>query len=336
MWHLFEADTANELWTKVVETLRHDVGVQVQPSRAGDTREILHAALTLRHPRERWVTARRPAMNPAFAIAEVFWILGGRCDAKFLNYFNRSLTRHAGAALCLHGAYGYRLRRHFRVDQLERAYETLRANPASRQVVLQIWDVAADLPQSDGQPRDSDIPCNTQSILKVRDGKLEWLQVMRSNDVFLGLPHNLIQFTMLQEVMAGWLGIEPGQYHHISDSLHVYDLDLAAMQPDAAVGSAAADVFALPKGESAAVIATVVKAVEKIIDENHPAEEIARLVSAPSLPESYRNALRVMVAEGLRRRKDPMTAEAVMGECTSSTFNRMWLDWCERLKHSPK
>lgn len=332
MWRVFEADTANDLWGSVVEALRRDDGVMVQPSRAGGTREILHAALTLRNPRERWVTARRPAMNPAFALAEVFWILGGRRDAKFLNYFNRALAKHAGSAVCLHGAYGYRLRRHFRVDQLDHAYSTLKANPNSRQVVLQIWDASADLPHTDGQPRDADIPCNTESILKLRNGRLEWLQIMRSNDVFLGLPHNLVQFTMLHEVLAGWLRVESGHYHHVSDSLHVYDHDLAALQLQPARLSSAGDDFALPREQSAVAIAVMVQAIEQIIDERHSVAKIFRLVEAESLPDAYRNALRVLVAEGARRRKETAAAEAIMSACTSATFSQMWMDWCDRLK----
>jgi thymidylate synthase len=46
---------------------------------------------------------------------------------------------------------------------------------------------------------------------------------MRSNDLFKGLPYNLIQFTTLQEIIAGWLRIEVGSYNHISDSLHLYE-----------------------------------------------------------------------------------------------------------------
>ena len=51
------------------------------------------------------------------------------------------------------------------------------------------------------------------------------MQIMRSNDLHLGLPHNLVQFTSLQEILAGWLGLEPAGYHHLSDSLHVYEKD---------------------------------------------------------------------------------------------------------------
>jgi thymidylate synthase len=332
MWHLFEGNTANELWGDVFEALRRDDGARVQPSRVGGTREILHAALTLRNPRERWVSSRRPAMNPAFALAEVFWILSGRRDAKFLSYFNRSLARHAGTATCLNGAYGYRLRHRFRIDQLCRACDVLRANPNSRQVVLQIWHPADDLPHKDGQPQDADIPCNTQSILKVREGKLEWLQIIRSNDAFLGLPHNLVQFTMLQEVLSGWLGIEPGQYHQVSDSLHVYESDLVSLRQHPSEVSSNSDVFALPQNESAAVISVVVKSIEQIIDEQQSAEDIFRLADTTSLPDAYRNALRIMIAEGARRRKDPAIANAVMSLCTSPMFCQMWTDWCGRLQ----
>src|SRR5262249_46066683 len=121
-----------------------------------------------------------------------------------------------------HGAYGFRLRRHYGLDQLDRACEALRRNPDGRQVVLQIWDPTLDLPHDDGSPQAPDIPCNLLSMLKGRGGKLEWVQVMRSNDLFRGMPYNFVQFTTLHEVMAGWLGVELGSYHQLSDSLHYY------------------------------------------------------------------------------------------------------------------
>ena len=56
----------------------------------------------------------------------------------------------------------------------------------------------------------------------IRQGCLEWLQVMRSNDLIWGTPYNFVQFTSIQEIVAGWLGVEVGNYVHVSDSLHVY------------------------------------------------------------------------------------------------------------------
>jgi len=37
----------------------------------------------------------------------------------------------------------------------------------------------------------------------VRRRRLHLLTNMRSNDAFIGLPHDIFAFTMLQEIMAG-------------------------------------------------------------------------------------------------------------------------------------
>ena len=46
---------------------------------------------------------------------------------------------------------------------------------------------------------------------------------MRSNDVYLGLPHDVFSFTMIQEIVARLLGVEMGDYTHFAGSLHLYD-----------------------------------------------------------------------------------------------------------------
>ena len=193
-----------------------------QASRAGDTCEALHVAIEIEDPSQHWVLSRSPAVNPAFGIAEVIWILAGSNDANILNYWFPGLPHFSGDGATYPGAYGYRLRRHFGLDQIHRAFDVLNANPDSRQVVLQYWDGRTDLPCSNGVAQTSDIPCNVISMLKVRDGRLDWTQVMRSSDVCRGLPYNFLQFTMLQEMFAGWLDLQLGRYHHWSDSLHAY------------------------------------------------------------------------------------------------------------------
>ena len=46
---------------------------------------------------------------------------------------------------------------------------------------------------------------------------------MRSNDAYLGLPHDVFSFTMFQEIVARMLGVEMGDYTHFAGSLHLYD-----------------------------------------------------------------------------------------------------------------
>ena len=51
---------------------------------------------------------------------------------------------------------------------------------------------------------------------------------MRSNDAFLGLPHDVFCFTMLQEIVARTLSIEVGNYKHVVGSLHLYEQRMRA------------------------------------------------------------------------------------------------------------
>ena len=51
---------------------------------------------------------------------------------------------------------------------------------------------------------------------------------MRSNDAFIGLPHDVFCFTMLQEIIAADLGVQLGTYRHMVGSLHIYDSDADA------------------------------------------------------------------------------------------------------------
>ena len=330
MFRVFEADTADEVWGKVADAFRAGEGT-FQPSRAGEMYEILHSAISITDPAQRWVTARTPSINPAFAIAEIVWIITGRNDSAFLNYFNRQLPKYAGHNETYHGAYGYRLRYNLGIDQLERAYKVLKAKPSSRQVVLQIWDGRIDLPDDVGKEVSTDIPCNIVSILKVRRGKLEWMQIMRSNDVFRGLPYNIVQFTTVQEVMAGWLDLELGEYNQISNSLHVYQRDLEHIQtsyPGSSIVNT--DSLAFPKEQSETYFHELARNIEIIIDQSVPTNKIVSLVHRSELPTSFRNMLSVLCAEGARRRRQQDVISDIMLDCTNAVYRHLYDQWLIR------
>jgi hypothetical protein len=64
--------------------------------------------------------------------------------------------------------------------------------------------------------------CATQVQFLLRQGKLDMITTMRSNDVWHGLPYNLFQFGMLQCTLANTLGVKPGRYTHNAGSMHLY------------------------------------------------------------------------------------------------------------------
>ena len=332
MFHVFDGRTADEVWSNIAAAFRSADGLVSRPSRAGRVLELGNVCLSIAEPHQRWVVSREPALNPAFAIAEVVWILNGRNDSRFLNYFNRQLPRFAGDVEEYPGAYGYRLRNALGFDQLDRAYSALHDTPESRQVVLQIWDGRSDLPSSDGTPTSADIPCNIISLLKVRDGRLDWTQILRSNDVYLGLPHNLVQFTTLQEVMAGWLKLQCGAFHLVTDSLHLYERDLVHIRAmPTRTPACNNDSMSLNRTESEAAFASLAEYVEVIIDHETTAQQIFDSACAIQLPLAHRNMLQVLAAEGLRRRKAIEMANHLMTACTNPSLVQLWDRWTCRV-----
>jgi thymidylate synthase len=334
MVEIFQGNTANVVWQAAAHHFRTGQGVSSQGSRAGTTKEMLHAVFSIANPRERWVTSRNPAMNVAFAIAEVVWIMAGRNDLAFLQFWNRKYKDHAGCAPELHGAYGHRLRSHQGLDQLVRAYEVLKHNPDSRQVVLQIWDAARDLPSSEGREASADIPCNTLSMLKIRSGKLEWTQIVRSNDLFLGVPHNFVQFTYLQEILAGWLGVGLGTYNHLSDSLHVYDRDLPNIQViQSKLDSPPpnTDVVSLAKGNSDELFAELTHRAYRLTQGDLLEGEVRRIAEWPEAPSGFQNMLLVLTAEAARRRSLAELGGELMVRCSSPLYRFMWDRWLSRI-----
>lgn len=329
--HLFEGTTADEVWLMAASKFEESDVVHEQTSRAGLTRELMRAVFTIKNPRQRWITSRQPAMNPAFALAEVVWIVSGRRDAAFLNYWNPKLPKFAGEGKNYHGAYGFRLRKHLDLDQLERAYQALSKNPDTRQVVLQIWDSSVDFPLPDGSPAESDIPCNICSFAKIRSGKLEWTQILRSNDLFLGVPHNFVQFTSLQEILAAWLGIEVGDYSHLSDCLHIYVRDQKSVQDTGHLCvEPNTDVLRFTKTESDEFFREMSKRMDHMTGLMLTERKLAHLARPDNFPKALRNWLLVVAADCARRRKWLNLSYELMAECSNPALKQLWDRWLSR------
>ncbi len=329
--HSITARTADEAWRAAAGLVLEDAR-SVQSSRAGETLELLHVGFQIEEPSQRWVFSRTPPMNPAFALVEVFWIVAGRRDAAFPRYWNRSLSRYCGTNADFHGAYGFRLREHFGIDQLDRVYRALGNSPDSRQCVLQLWDPAVDLPNPDGSPVAEDIPCNVTILPKIRRGKLEWMQVVRSNDLFLGLPYNFIQFTSIQEMLSGWLGVLPGAYHQVSDSLHVYTRDVEAVRRSLHAVDAPpnTDSFALDRQTWDEILPRVVYRLERLTDHNLSPTEFGDCAFSSDVPSPYENAILIAAADSARRRRWHDLERECTDRCSNALLVQLWSRWHSR------
>jgi hypothetical protein len=157
--------------------------------------------------------------NPFFALAEASWVLAGRNDVHSLKHYLPDFEAFSDDGVTLNGAYGYRARSHFGQDQLEEAVTLLRRDPTSRRAVILLWD-ATDL-RTDSK----DLPCNVAVFVKTRGDHLDLTVCNRSNDLYLGVPYNVVTFAILHQYIAARLNVNVGSQLHFTDSLHVYEKD---------------------------------------------------------------------------------------------------------------
>jgi thymidylate synthase len=188
-------------------------------------------------------------------------MLAGRDDAASLDHYVKDFgERFAEKDGTIHGAYGRRWRTVFGFDQITEVVRRLRTNPDDRQCVISMWDptlahAAEDVAfgQEDflGGIDWKDRPCNTHVYLRVRSenhvveggvirdaagGQMDYVETeeqsrkvldltvcCRSNDVIWGAyGANAVHFSVLQEYLAGRIGVGVGRMYQLSNNFHGY------------------------------------------------------------------------------------------------------------------
>lgn len=217
------ASTLDDLLMRVFQKLL-GADNQVKASR-GDTKELVGVLLKIRDPRAR--LSRTETRGKMFScLGELLWYLSGRNDLEFITHYIPEYKINSDDNKTIHGGYGPRLfNMRGKVNQFANILNLLKKYPSSRRVVIQLFD-ADDI--ANGHLKD--IPCTCTLQFMIRKSKLHMFTSMRSNDAFLGLPHDIFAFTMLQEYIARIIGIELGAYKHAVGSLHLYDRNFVAAQ----------------------------------------------------------------------------------------------------------
>jgi thymidylate synthase len=154
-------------------------------------------------------------------IAEQIWFISGaRKPEIFLRDFTKIWDDFTNPGDVVTVAYGYRWRRHFGRDQLGKLIELLQKDPSSRQGVVITWDPASD---GLGGVSKGNVPCPYTFVVNIINGRLHFMNVVRSNDMILGFPHDVAGFALLQVILAQKLGVKPGIYSHTIANAHIYD-----------------------------------------------------------------------------------------------------------------
>ena len=186
--------------------------------RGSKTIELQSELIELTNPRERCIILPGRRNNIFASIAETMWVLSGRNDMEFLSSYLRRAKEFSDDGQTWRAGYGPRLRNWNGVDQLAQVRRILEADPNSRRAVISLLDPDRDFVES------KDVPCNNWLHFLNRDGRLHLNVAARSTDIVWGFSGiNAFEWSVLQEIMAYWLGLDVGNFKFFTSSLHIYE-----------------------------------------------------------------------------------------------------------------
>lgn len=202
------------VWKSNLHHLMH-LGERAAP-RGMETREILQKTFTI-DMRQPVLTIPSRKLSYRFMAAEAYWILTGDDRVETIEPFNKNIAQFSDNGVTFYGAYGPKIR-----GQLTYVVEKLLKDRDSRQAGLTIW--------RENPPDTKDVPCTIAIFFSVRDGLLNAHVYMRSSDIWLGLPYDAFNFSMLAHLVCAHYNegmnfetmISPGSLYLTAASSHIY------------------------------------------------------------------------------------------------------------------
>lgn len=188
------------------------------PSRVAPMREVLSWAGRVDAQDVNLLRNTRRHMSVGYAWAEVLWYLSGESNISRILPYAPQYKQWAlrGEA----GGYAYGNRVQHPANQLQACIQLLKDQPSTRRASMTILHPEDALRAHDSK---APHPCGLSWTFYARDGLLNMLAVVRSQDLWLGMPYDVFANCQLLKIMAATLNLAPGEYTHVVGSLHIYD-----------------------------------------------------------------------------------------------------------------
>ncbi len=299
--------TFDDILRRVLSKLLKAKG-QISPTR-GTATEFTGVLLKLTNPRSR--LSRTEKKGTLFScLGELLWYLSASNSLDFISYYIPKYKEFTDDGVTIYGGYGPRLFNKNGQNQIQNVINRLNDKPNTRRAVIQLFD-AADVPVIA-----KDIPCTCTLQFFLRNGKLEMVANMRSNDAFLGLPHDVFAFTMLQEIIARSLGADVGTYYHSVGSLHLYEKSRKGAEDFINEGWQSTKAMPkMPIGDPWESIAVLLKAEvdvrsDKIIDLNNLDVE-----------EFWKDLIRILQIFSCSKKKQYPNIPTIKNEMSTKIYN---------------
>ena len=202
----------NLVWQrKVEECLVHPD--YVSKPRGMEVREVLSGHYEVPMPAYLDLTARK--VNVPFMFAEAAWIISGSNRLADIEPYMSVYKNFSDDGVFLRGAYGPKV-----VDQLGYVVDAIEKDNDTRQAVINIWRERPGVSK--------DIPCTVSMQFLLREGVLNMVVTMRSQDIVLGFTYDVFTFSMVAKAVQLLLkerGVEAelGTLFLNAGSMHIYE-----------------------------------------------------------------------------------------------------------------
>ena len=207
--HFETANDAYEFYYNVII----DQGIEF-----GDTKALFNVGFYIDNPTWRVISNRDRKWSLEYAEAEWQWYLSGDNRVSRLGELYGKVpdiwNHMADTEGCVNSNYGWQWMRN---DQLDYIVEKLKAEPDTRQAAISIYDA------KEHASYEYDTPCTYAIQFSIINEELCMSVYMRSNDLWYGFCNDQYQFSQLQQLIAGMLGISVGWYYHHAHNLHLYN-----------------------------------------------------------------------------------------------------------------
>lgn len=222
--------TIDDSWDSLYTQLSSISKNGTSESRDGEIAgEIINAMIEIEDPTRCILHSKIRNLPMRYMIGELLWYLSGCNKLSAIQLYTGAWDRMSDNGVTVNSNYGHRVQHamdegddwHAPFNQFDMVEKLLRADPASRQAVIHIKQ-ARDLVTHPTK----DVNCTVCLQFFVRDNKLYMTTYMRSNDLWMGFPNDVFQFTCMQILLAMKLGYGLGTYTHMVGSLHMYKRDM--------------------------------------------------------------------------------------------------------------
>ena len=212
--------SANDLWRNIIRQLL-TFGDEISP-RGIATKEFMFLSdeFDMNSP---ICYHQNRRLNYSFSAAEAYFIAHGDNRVENLAQYNKNIAQFSDDGMIFNGSYGPPFN-----SQLMYVVNTLANDLYSRQAVLTIW--------KENPVVSADIRCTIALQFLVRNGRIHTKVTMRSSDVWLGIPYDLFNFTIMTLRVLTLLNaklsdkisepIKLGTMHWSAGSSHIYVHDI--------------------------------------------------------------------------------------------------------------